>query len=145
MKTLKARLSEKLCNAYLLEGDDLFLFDKAFSMIKKACNLSMEDFKEAMKDVYTTSVVESTLDESPAAYKPAQEIIEAVKDTIDIVDIIKIKINDYFKSLICFIVKPVILLITSKSIFSSNIFFALSILVFSIPSNSPCCLPRLRP
>ena len=44
MKTLKARLSEKLCNAYLLEGDDLFLFDKAFSMIKKACNLTMEDF-----------------------------------------------------------------------------------------------------
>lgn len=44
MKTLKTRLSKKLENGYLLEGDDLFLFDKAFSMIKKACNLTMEDF-----------------------------------------------------------------------------------------------------
>lgn len=44
MKTLKTRLSKKLENGYLLEGDDLFLFDKAFSMIKKACTLTMEDF-----------------------------------------------------------------------------------------------------
>ena len=44
MKTLKTRLSKKLEHGYLLEGDDLFLFDKAFSMIKKACNLIMEDF-----------------------------------------------------------------------------------------------------
>ena len=44
MKTLKARLNKELKNAYLLEGDDLYLFDKAFSMIKKACNLSMEEF-----------------------------------------------------------------------------------------------------
>ena len=62
---------------------------RLYSRAEAKRELSMEDFREAMKDVYTTSVVESTLDESPAAYKPAQEIIEAVKDTIDIVDIIK--------------------------------------------------------
>ena len=62
---------------------------RLYSRAEAKRELSMEDFKEAMKDVYTTSVVESTLDESPAAYKPAQEIIEAVKDTIDIVDVIK--------------------------------------------------------
>ena len=44
MKTLKTRLSKKLENGYLLEGDDLFLFDKAFSLINKACNLIMDDF-----------------------------------------------------------------------------------------------------
>lgn len=51
--------------------------------------ISMEDFKNSMAGIYTTSVDEGTLDESPMAYKNAQEIIEAVKDTVDIVSIIK--------------------------------------------------------
>lgn len=52
-------------------------------------SISMEDFKNSMAGIYTTSVDEGTLDESPMAYKNAQEIIEAVKDTVDIVSIIK--------------------------------------------------------
>lgn len=52
-------------------------------------SVSMDDFKESMKGVFTTSVNESTIDESPMAYKPAEEIIELVKDTIDIVEVIK--------------------------------------------------------
>lgn len=51
--------------------------------------ISMADFKDAMEGIFTTSVNESTLDESPMAYKPAEEIIELVKDTIDIVEVIK--------------------------------------------------------
>lgn len=51
--------------------------------------ISMDDFKVSMAGIYTTSVNEGTLDESPMAYKNAQEIIEAVKDTVDIVSIIK--------------------------------------------------------
>lgn len=52
-------------------------------------SISMDDFKESMEGVFTTSVNESTLDESPMAYKPADEIIELVKDTIDVVEIVK--------------------------------------------------------
>lgn len=52
-------------------------------------SVSMDDFKESMEGVFTTSVNESTLDESPMAYKPADEIIELVKNTIDIVEVIK--------------------------------------------------------
>ena len=44
---------------------------------------------ETMKDIYTTSVSESTLDECPMAYKPIEEIIENTRDTIDIIDIIR--------------------------------------------------------
>lgn len=44
MKTLKARLNKQLKNVYLLQGDDLFLFDKAFAMVKNACHISMEEF-----------------------------------------------------------------------------------------------------
>jgi RNA-splicing ligase RtcB len=51
--------------------------------------VSMDDFKHSMEGIFTTSVNESTLDESPMAYKPAAEIIELVKDTIDIVEVVK--------------------------------------------------------
>lgn len=51
--------------------------------------ISMDDFKQSMDGIYTSSVCEATLDESPMAYKNAQEIIELVKDTVDIVAVIK--------------------------------------------------------
>lgn len=49
----------------------------------------LEDFKESMKDVYSTSVTEETIDESPFVYKPMQEIIDNIKDTVEIERIIK--------------------------------------------------------
>lgn len=52
-------------------------------------NLSLNKFNTQMKDIYSTSVLPSTLDEAPDAYKPMNEIIESIKDTVDIVDIIK--------------------------------------------------------
>ena len=51
--------------------------------------LSMDEFKESMNGIYTTSVCESTIDESPMAYKPMDEIIESIKDTVDISEIIR--------------------------------------------------------
>lgn len=51
--------------------------------------LSIENYKDTMKDIFTTSVCEETIDEAPMAYKPMQEIIDNIKDTVDIVEIIK--------------------------------------------------------
>ena len=51
--------------------------------------ISMEDYKDSMKGIYTTSVNEDTLDESPFAYKPMEEILEHIKDTVDVTKIIK--------------------------------------------------------
>lgn len=51
--------------------------------------VDLEDFKETMKGIHSISINESTLDESPFAYKDAEEIIDCVKDTIDIVKHIK--------------------------------------------------------
>lgn len=62
---------------------------RLMSRTKAKETLSMEDFKKSMSDVYSTSVDESTLDESPMVYKPMEEIIECIKPTVDIVDIIK--------------------------------------------------------
>lgn len=50
---------------------------------------NLEEFKESMKDIYSTSVVEETIDEAPFAYKPMQEIIDNIKDTVEIERIIK--------------------------------------------------------
>lgn len=52
-------------------------------------SISMESFRESMNGVYTTSVCESTIDESPMAYKPINEIINNIKDTVDILDVLK--------------------------------------------------------
>lgn len=49
----------------------------------------LEEFKESMKNVYTTSVAEDTIDEAPFVYKPMQEIIDNIKDTVEIEKIIK--------------------------------------------------------
>lgn len=49
----------------------------------------LEDFKESMKNVYTTSVAEETIDEAPFCYKPMQEIIDNIQDTVEIQKIIK--------------------------------------------------------
>ena len=51
--------------------------------------VSIDEYKESMKNVWSTSVNERTIDESPMAYKPIDEIIENIKDTVDIVNIIK--------------------------------------------------------
>ena len=51
--------------------------------------VSLTEFEESMKGIYTTSVTQSTIDESPMVYKPMQEIINNISDTVDIINIIK--------------------------------------------------------
>lgn len=50
---------------------------------------NLEEFKESMKDIYSTSVVADTIDEAPFVYKPMQEIIDNIQDTVEIEKIIK--------------------------------------------------------
>lgn len=51
--------------------------------------VSLEEYKKSMNGIFTTSVNTSTIDESPMAYKTMDEIIGNIKDTVEIVDIIK--------------------------------------------------------
>ena len=62
---------------------------RIMSRSKARESISMESFRESMAGVYTTSVCESTIDESPMAYKPMDEIISNIKDTVDILDVLK--------------------------------------------------------
>ena len=51
--------------------------------------LSMDEYRETMKGVFTTSVNESTLDEAPMAYKSLEDIIDVIRDSVDIIDVMK--------------------------------------------------------
>lgn len=51
--------------------------------------VSLEEFEKSMNGIWTTSVCQSTIDESPMAYKPIEEIVKNIKDTVAIEKIIK--------------------------------------------------------
>ena len=57
------------------------------SEAKEAINL--EEYKSAMEGIYTTSVNEQTIDEAPMAYKSIDDIIDVIKESVDIIDIMK--------------------------------------------------------
>ncbi|WP_239483417.1 RtcB family protein [Marseilla massiliensis] len=49
----------------------------------------MEDYCASMKGIYSECLSEETKDESPMVYKPKDEIIGNIRDTVDIVNVIK--------------------------------------------------------
>ena len=51
--------------------------------------LNMDEYKNSMAGIYTTSISEDTLDESPQAYKSLDDIIDVIGDTVDIIDVMK--------------------------------------------------------
>ncbi|MDE7087224.1 MAG: RNA-splicing ligase RtcB, partial [Clostridia bacterium] len=46
--------------------------------------LTMEEFKEQMAGIYSTSVTPQTLDESPMAYKKLEDIVDNITPTVKI-------------------------------------------------------------
>lgn len=51
--------------------------------------ISMDDFVKSMNGIYSESITEFTRDESPMVYKPAEEIISNIGDTVSIDTIIR--------------------------------------------------------
>ena len=52
-------------------------------------SISMKEYRESMSGIYTTSVSKATLDESPMAYKPIDEIMANIEPTAEIVSHIR--------------------------------------------------------
>ena len=42
-----------------------------------------------MEGIYSTSINENTLDEAPMAYKRLEDIIDVIKDSVDIIEVMK--------------------------------------------------------
>ena len=51
--------------------------------------LDMDEYRREMAGVYTTSVSEATLDEAPMAYKSLEDIIDVIRESVDIIEILK--------------------------------------------------------
>lgn len=60
-------------------------FGRKLSRSKAKETLKMEEFKDRMKDIYSTSVCVGTIDESPMAYKSPEDIIPNLADACDII------------------------------------------------------------
>lgn len=52
-------------------------------------NLNMKEYKKRMKNVYSSCVNVNTIDESPMAYKPIEQIKESIEPICEIVDELK--------------------------------------------------------
>lgn len=52
-------------------------------------SITLKDFEDTMKSVYTSSVCQSTVDESPMAYKGIDDILENIADSVEVLDIVK--------------------------------------------------------
>lgn len=62
---------------------------RIMSRSKAKAALDLEAYKAAMAGIYTTSVNEETIDEAPMAYKSIDDIIDVIRESVDIVDIMK--------------------------------------------------------
>ena len=51
--------------------------------------INLEEYRQAMEGIYMTSVNESTLDESPMAYKSIDDILETIEPTAEIIEVLK--------------------------------------------------------
>lgn len=52
-------------------------------------NLDLAEYKKTMEGIYTTSVNEKTLDEAPMAYKSLEDIIDVIRESVDVIDVMK--------------------------------------------------------
>lgn len=62
---------------------------RIMSRSKARENINIEEYRKVMEGIYTTSVNESTLDEAPMAYKSLEDIIEVIRESVEIIEIMK--------------------------------------------------------
>lgn len=51
--------------------------------------LNLEEYRKTMEGIYTTSVNEKTLDEAPMAYKSLEDIIDVIRESVTVIDVMK--------------------------------------------------------
>lgn len=62
---------------------------RLMSRSKARETLNLEAFQKTMEGIYTTSVNASTLDEAPMAYKSLEDILPVIRDSVDIIEVLK--------------------------------------------------------
>ena len=62
---------------------------RIMSRSKAFKELTMKEYIKTMEGIYTTSVNENTLDEAPMAYKSIDDIIDVIRESVDVIDVMK--------------------------------------------------------
>ncbi|MBG9784947.1 RtcB family protein [Shouchella lehensis] len=62
---------------------------RLMSRRKAKDTLHLDEFKETMTGIWTTSLSEETIDEAPMVYKPMKDILEQIQDSVEVQHIIK--------------------------------------------------------
>ena len=62
---------------------------RLMSRTKAKDTLSMEEYRDVMKGIYTTSVNEATLDEAPMAYKSLEDIIDVIRESVEVIGVLR--------------------------------------------------------
>ena len=62
---------------------------RVMSRAKAKESIGLDEYKASMNGVYTTSVNEQTLDEAPMAYKALEDIIDVIKESVDVIEVLK--------------------------------------------------------
>lgn len=62
---------------------------RTMSRMQARRQLALDDYRSAMEGIYTSSVDADTIDEAPQAYKPAQEILDAIAESVDVLCVMR--------------------------------------------------------
>ncbi len=62
---------------------------RIMSRAKAKETLDLEEYRKTMEGIFTTSVNEGTLDEAPMAYKSLEDIIDVIRDSVEVIDVMK--------------------------------------------------------
>lgn len=62
---------------------------RLMSRTKAKESLSMQEYMKEMEGIYTTSVNEATLDEAPMAYKSIDDILDVIKESVTVIQVMK--------------------------------------------------------
>ncbi len=97
MKTLKQRLQKKIEPCYLVQGEDILLYDKALELIKDACNLQLEEFNfiKFDEDSFNGDAVIDTLQTLPMG---SEKKIVLLKNVTKLSEDFKKKLIAYLKN-----------------------------------------------
>ena len=85
MKTLKNRLQKEVKNAYLVSGDDFYLFEKALGMIRGALNINFSDMNISYfdDDNFTIKKVVESCDLMPVGDERRLVVLKYVTKVTD--------------------------------------------------------------
>lgn len=96
LKTLKSRLSKKVEPCYVVQGEDILLYDMALSLIKNACNLQLEEFNFTVfdEDSFNADLVLDTCETLPIG---SDKKVILLKNITKFNENFKKKLRDYLK------------------------------------------------